>query len=206
LERRALEGVVNDLCDCLDRFGRGGLGVEAALGQAHAAHVQARPIDDGGGIVRSVGRWILARNEFGGAPAHVHYEAGSRKGIERRAGRGEAPRGLVAPRQDLDGQAQLALHAIEHRLPVGGVAEGARADSENLLRPMCVSGSFVLAERREQPVLRGIANLSAGVDALAQPYEPLSSVKPTERIPGRLDHQELRRVGADVDRRDGHGR
>jgi hypothetical protein len=138
-------------------------------------------------------------HEFSGAPTYVHHQARPRQVVERRAGRREAPGGLLFPRQNLGTQAKLPLHPIEHCLSVGGVAERTRSGHGDLFGPMVPGGPFVLAQRREEPVLSGVSNAPIRVHAFAQPHKPLGGVQAAEAVSVALHHEELGGVGADVD-------
>ena len=190
----------------LDLVGGGRLRRKAAFREAHAADVQARPGRDGADGAGVMGRRVLPGNQFGRAAADVDHEAGAREVVEGCARRGEAPGRLRRARQQLDLEPERVPHRVEHRRPVCGVAEGTRARGDDPVSPLLAGGLHVGPEGVEEAVLRGRTDPPLGVDAFAQPHEPLDGVEAPEGGAVGLDDEQLGRVGTDIDRGEAHGR
>ena len=164
------------------------------VGEAHAAHVEA---------LHRLGPHLVADDELGGAAADVHHQAvvaGERQRV-RDAQVDEAR--LLAARDDLDGEAEGLLGALEKGLRVLRDAQGVGADHAHRLGRHACQALGEALQRGQCALLRRAVELALRGEPARQAHGLLQRVEGIDLVFHHAADGKVEAVGAEVDRAEG---
>ena len=169
------------------------IGGEMALGQAHAADVDAR-------CVR--GAAVLREDELGRAAADVHEQGVGERRIATCRDPPKHHRRLLDPVEHARREPVAPLDLAEERLAVLRVAQRARADCERARRAEVLELAAVVGEHVPDARDRYGEEAPALVDALSEPGDRQAALDFSEPAIVDVGDEETRRVRPQVDRSD----
>ena len=172
-----------------------GVAVDEALG--HSQHAEL--LGDG-----PLHLWSRPHGQLHAASADVHHHGSPALEIDAvERGQVDQP-GLLLCRDDLRIEADLAPHALEEILAVGGLAHGGGGHDQELVDAVHVRQPLVLAQRIESPPHGGRGQPTPRQRALAEADHLLLAVDHVEPAGAALHDDHVKGVAADVDGGDPH--